>query len=245
MSGSMCGWQRVTPCPMIMKERVMMLAPSTVMPIGVLIHELPRKLASPRQMPAPPRMSIPSCTTLRPRSVHVCFMMDDSTIGASWLSMMALVSSTPAITAYASRPHRPSASWMPPNSAMGTLNCLRTRAYAPTPATTLRAAPMEPAGSETPRPSAKASIIMCHPKPQRACPPSTEVIGIQTSSPSTVPFMKAQFSGMCRGPIRRPSCPRSSRATVKPCSPEPPSSPDGSCRSKPTPTTPATGARVM
>ena len=46
-----------------MKDRVMMFAPSTVIPMGRLIHEFPMKFASPRQMPAPPRMSIPSCTT--------------------------------------------------------------------------------------------------------------------------------------------------------------------------------------
>ena len=32
---SMCGWQRVRPCPMIWKERVMMLAPSTVIATGI------------------------------------------------------------------------------------------------------------------------------------------------------------------------------------------------------------------
>merc|ERR1719335_1840697 len=44
MRGSMCGWQRVRPCPMIWKERVMMLAPSTVMATGIDMYALPRKL---------------------------------------------------------------------------------------------------------------------------------------------------------------------------------------------------------
>eukprot|EP00965_Chrysotila_dentata_P085144 2808903-Pleurochrysis_carterae.AAC.1 len=127
MSGSMCGWQRVRPCPMIWKERVMMLAPSTVMATGIDMYMLPTKFISPREMPAPPRMSMPSCTTRRPRSVQLCFMMDESTMGASWLSTMAFISSTPAMVAYDSRPARASASWMPPNSAIGTRNCLRMR----------------------------------------------------------------------------------------------------------------------
>ena len=70
---------------------------------------------------------MPSVTMRRPRSVHDCFMIDQSTIGASWLSMIAFVSSVPARTMYDSRPARASASWMPPNSAIDTRNCLRTR----------------------------------------------------------------------------------------------------------------------
>ena len=123
ISGSMCGWQRVSPWPMIWNERVMMLAPSTVIATGIAMYALPRKLSFPMQIPAPPRMSIPSCTTRRPRSVQLCFMIDDSTIGASWLSTIAFMSSPPARTMYASRPARASASWMPPNSAIGTRNC--------------------------------------------------------------------------------------------------------------------------
>mmetsp|Transcript_18778 Transcript_18778/g.46979 ORF Transcript_18778/g.46979 Transcript_18778/m.46979 type:complete len:203 (+) Transcript_18778:173-781(+) len=96
MIGSMCGWQRVRPCPMIWKERVMMFAPSTVIATGIDMYAFPTKLALPLQMPAPPTMSIPSVITRRPRSVHDCFMIEERTIGASWLSMMALVSSVPA-----------------------------------------------------------------------------------------------------------------------------------------------------
>jgi hypothetical protein len=81
---------------MIWKERVMMLAPSTVIATGIAIYALPRKLACPPEMPAPASTSMPLSRTRRPRSVQDCFMMDESTIGASWLSMTALVSSVAA-----------------------------------------------------------------------------------------------------------------------------------------------------
>ena len=98
----------------------------------------------------------------RTRSARrACFMMEERTIGASWLSMTALVSSVPARIMYDSRPARAIASWIPPNSAIGTRNCLRTREYAPTPAQTVRAAPIAPAGRETQRPSARHSTNMC------------------------------------------------------------------------------------
>ena len=69
---------------------------------------------------------------------------------------------------------------------MGTLNCLRIRAYAPTLTATDRDAAMDKAGNEIPRPSAKQSMSMFQPKPARGCPPSKSVMGMKTSSPSTV-----------------------------------------------------------
>mmetsp|Transcript_21738 Transcript_21738/g.35334 ORF Transcript_21738/g.35334 Transcript_21738/m.35334 type:complete len:230 (+) Transcript_21738:1394-2083(+) len=134
---------------------------------------------------------------------------------------------------------------MPPNSAMGTRNCFRTLEYAPTPATTVRAAPILPAGRLTPRPSARHSTNMFQPKPHRSCPPNIDVMGIHTSSPSTVPFMNAALRGMCLFPISSPSCPLSNNATVNPSSPTPFNNPSGSFRFNPNPTTPATGASVM
>mmetsp|Transcript_14401 Transcript_14401/g.25111 ORF Transcript_14401/g.25111 Transcript_14401/m.25111 type:complete len:207 (-) Transcript_14401:161-781(-) len=169
MMGTMWGWQRVMPWPMIWKERVMMLAPSTVMAMVTDIYMLPAKFFGPRQIPAPPMMSMPSMMILRPRSVTDCFMMDESTMGASWLSMMAFIRSVDATVMRPCVPMRASASWIPPNSAIGTLNCLRARQYAPTPVLSVRAAEAEPAGSETPRPSARHSTNIFQPKPQRSC----------------------------------------------------------------------------
>mmetsp|Transcript_19288 Transcript_19288/g.56290 ORF Transcript_19288/g.56290 Transcript_19288/m.56290 type:complete len:350 (+) Transcript_19288:1440-2489(+) len=117
---------------------------------------------------------------------------------------MAFMRSTPAMDARLSDPARAMASCMPPNSAMGTRNCFRTRAYAPVADVTFRAAPTDPAGRDTPRPSARHSTNMFHPKPHRSCPPRMRDMGIQTFSPSTVPFMKEAERGMWRGPMRRP-----------------------------------------
>mmetsp|Transcript_19287 Transcript_19287/g.56283 ORF Transcript_19287/g.56283 Transcript_19287/m.56283 type:complete len:247 (+) Transcript_19287:1440-2180(+) len=158
---------------------------------------------------------------------------------------MAFMRSTPAMDARLSDPARAMASCMPPNSAMGTRNCFRTRAYAPVADVTFRAAPTDPAGRDTPRPSARHSTNMFHPKPHRSCPPRMRDMGIQTFSPSTVPFMKEAERGMWRGPMRRPGWSRSRSATVKPSSPMPLSKPSGSLRLSPRPTTPATGASVM
>mmetsp|Transcript_14305 Transcript_14305/g.31358 ORF Transcript_14305/g.31358 Transcript_14305/m.31358 type:complete len:317 (+) Transcript_14305:1203-2153(+) len=196
-------------------------------------------------MAEPAATSMPHSTMRRPRSVQFCFMTEEMTMGASWLSTMAFMTSPPAMVMRPSLPAFAMASCIPPNSAMGTRNCFLTLEYAPTPATTDLAAPMLPAGRLTPLPSARHSTNMFHPKPHRPCPPRMESMGIQTSSPSTVPFMKAALRGMWRGPMRSPSCPRSSSATVNPSSPSPPSSPSGSLRLSPRPTTPATGARVM
>mmetsp|Transcript_42183 Transcript_42183/g.71717 ORF Transcript_42183/g.71717 Transcript_42183/m.71717 type:complete len:202 (+) Transcript_42183:1452-2057(+) len=200
---------------------------------------------SPRQIPAPPNTSMPSRMMRLPLSVHDCFMMLEITMGASWLSMMQFIKSAPATQIKDWLPMRANTSWIPPNSAMGTLNCLRTRQYAPTPVTKPFAAATEPAGRETPRPSARHSTNMCHPNPHFSWPPRMWSIGIQTSSPSTVPFMNADTKGTCLGPMRKPSCSRSRSATENPVLPTSPSSPLGSCKSNPTPTTPATGARVM
>ena len=50
-------------------ERVRMLAPSTVMPIGTAWYVCARTLRGPRQMPAPPSTSMASLTTVRMASV--------------------------------------------------------------------------------------------------------------------------------------------------------------------------------
>mmetsp|Transcript_16141 Transcript_16141/g.32150 ORF Transcript_16141/g.32150 Transcript_16141/m.32150 type:complete len:280 (+) Transcript_16141:1103-1942(+) len=196
-------------------------------------------------MAEPAAMSMPFSTILLPLSVQFCFIMLEMTIGASWLSTMAFMRSPPAMQTRPSDAASASASCMPPNSAMGTLNCLRTRAYAPTTLATLLAPPIAPAGRDTPRPSARHSTNMCQPKPARSWPPRMLSMGTHTSVPSTVPFMKAELRGMCLGPISRPGWPRSSSATVKPSFPFPLRRPSGSLRSMPIPTTPATGARVM
>eukprot|EP00966_Prymnesium_polylepis_P147836 3415196-Prymnesium_polylepis.1 len=57
--------------------------------------------------------------------------------------------------------------------------------------------------------------------------------------------MNAELSGMWRGPICSPSWSRSSSATVKPSEPLEPRRPSGSFKSRPMPTTPATGASVI
>jgi hypothetical protein len=43
------------------------------------MYAFPRKLACPPEMPAPARTSMPLSSTRRPRSVHDCFMMEEST----------------------------------------------------------------------------------------------------------------------------------------------------------------------
>ena len=219
----------------------MMFAPSTVMAMGIITYgrAAVRRPAHDARARGP---SIASTAIARARSVVLCFMIDESTIGASWLSTMAFMSSAPLTHTSACAPMRATASCTPPNSAMGTLNCLRARAYAPTEGTSPRAAATAAAGSETPRPSASASTNMCQPWPHLASPPRIADIGIHTSSPCTVPFMNAAASGMWRGPMRRPggraragdreALARAGRVEQ----------PSGSFRSKPMPTMPATGA---
>jgi copper homeostasis protein CutC len=55
-------------------------------------------------MADPAAMSIPRSTILRPRSVQFCFMTDEMTMGASWLSTIAFMRSVPAIAMSASLP---------------------------------------------------------------------------------------------------------------------------------------------
>ena len=63
-----------------------MFAPSTVIAIGTCWYTRPMKLLGPRQMPLPPRTSIASFTTLRPRSVRWYLAMAETTEGFSPMS---------------------------------------------------------------------------------------------------------------------------------------------------------------
>mmetsp|Transcript_4725 Transcript_4725/g.11365 ORF Transcript_4725/g.11365 Transcript_4725/m.11365 type:complete len:204 (+) Transcript_4725:1105-1716(+) len=158
-------------------------------------------------MPAPPTMSMASLMLCLPFSVHCCFMMAESTVGFSPSARIASKSACAAVTWYVLRPMLASFSCTPSISAIGTLNCLRTRAYPPTASAHSLDAATPPAGSEIPRPSPRHSINMFHPNPHRASPPITADIGMNTSSPCTVPFMKPTPSGLCRGPVRSPGMP--------------------------------------
>mmetsp|Transcript_9859 Transcript_9859/g.40075 ORF Transcript_9859/g.40075 Transcript_9859/m.40075 type:complete len:205 (+) Transcript_9859:224-838(+) len=91
-----CGWQRMRPWPMIWNDRVMTLAPSTVMAMGIDMYAAPAMLSLPIEMPDPARTSMPALIMTRPRSVTFCFMIDDSTMGASWLSTTAFMNSVEA-----------------------------------------------------------------------------------------------------------------------------------------------------
>ncbi|MNJ74929.1 hypothetical protein D3C77_719340 [compost metagenome] len=73
----------MAPCPKMIRLRVRMLAPSTVMPMGICWYARPRKLLGPRQMPLPPITSMPSLTTWRARSVTWYLTMADTTEGFS------------------------------------------------------------------------------------------------------------------------------------------------------------------
>ena len=93
------GWQRIAPWPKIISERVMMLAPSTVIAIGAAWYERPAKLRGPRMMPLPPRMSMLSSDALRPISVQWYLAMVDGTAGFSPRATAAAVASLSALHA--------------------------------------------------------------------------------------------------------------------------------------------------
>ncbi len=61
----------------------MMLAPSTVMAIGICWYARARKLFGPMQMPLPPTMSMASLITSRARSVTWYLAMAEMTDGFS------------------------------------------------------------------------------------------------------------------------------------------------------------------
>ena len=181
------------PLPDDLERRVMMLAPS----MRWRPHRhvaLPTKLALPREIPAPPRMSMPSTRTRRPRSVHDCFMIDEhhrslvvvndrvGQLGAGQHNVRLAAGTRKRLLNAAKLGNRHAELLAHARSTDARADGAR-RTHAP-------------AGSETPRPSAKHSTNMCQPKPQRCCPPRMECIGTQTSSPLTVPLKKAALRGM-------------------------------------------------
>jgi len=62
----------------------------------------------------------------------------------------------------------------------------QTCVYAPIPAATVLAAPMDPAGKVKPHPSARHSTNKCHPNLLCSCSPRIESIGIQASCDSPI-----------------------------------------------------------
>jgi len=91
------GWHRIAPWPKISRLRVMMLAPSTVMPIGAACQLRPAKLRGPRMMPLPPITSITSEMTSRPMLLQWYFAMADGTDGTSPRSTAAAVACDSAL----------------------------------------------------------------------------------------------------------------------------------------------------
>jgi len=77
----------------------MMLAPSTVMPIGVACHARPAKFFGPSMTPLPPTTSITSQTTARPIVVQWYLAMAEGTDGTSPRSTAAAVAWASALIA--------------------------------------------------------------------------------------------------------------------------------------------------
>ncbi len=78
--------------------------------------------------------------------------------------------------------------------------------------------PVPVAGSEMPRPAARHSISIRHPRPSIGWPPITQSIGMNTSLPQFGPFWNTAFSGMWRRPICTPGCDVGTSAQVMPMS---------------------------
>jgi hypothetical protein len=101
------------------------------------------------------------------------------------------------------------------------------------------------AGSEMPRPAARHSISIRHPRPSIGCPPITQSIGMKTSLPQVGPFWNTQFNGMCRLPMRTPGWVVGISAQVMPMSSLSPARWSGSYARNARPSSVATGPSVM
>src|SRR5262249_13637683 len=77
------GWQRIAPWPKIIRLRVMMFAPSTVIAIGAPCQPRPIQFDGPRITPLPPCTSIASLATSRASSVAWYFAIAEGTAGFS------------------------------------------------------------------------------------------------------------------------------------------------------------------
>ena len=113
----------------MIRLRVRMLAPSTVIAIGSCMYAAPRKFDGPMQMPLPPRTSMRVVDDLARALGDVVLGDAPRAPPASRPGRRrAAVSVRAASIMYRLPPMRASASSMPSNLPIGVLNCLRTRA---------------------------------------------------------------------------------------------------------------------
>ena len=98
------------------------------------------------------------------------------------------------------------ASSTPSKRPIDTLNCWRTRPYAPVASAQSLAMPTPLEGSEIERPAARQFISIFQPCPAYSTPPMTHSIGTNTSLPQFGPFMKTALSGRWRRPMCTPGC---------------------------------------